>query len=107
MRIYKLRFDMLICFLLAALMVFGTEKILPVFYSALYDKYLEAHTVADEMCIRDSRMPFIHGGRHLQAQLIQPVLPDVYKRQHSDSLWRNQATAGPPHIPPEGRYSTE
>lgn len=47
MRIYKLRFDMLICFLLAALMVFGTEKILPVFYSALYDKYLEAHTVAD------------------------------------------------------------
>ena len=47
MRIYKLRFDMLICFLLAALMVFGTEKILPVFYSALYDKYLEAHTVED------------------------------------------------------------
>ena len=47
MRIYKVRFDMLICFLLAALMVFGTGKILPGFYSALYDRYLEAHTVTD------------------------------------------------------------
>lgn len=47
MRIYKIRFDVLICIILSALVVLGTGKVLPVFYSALYDRYTRAHTVSD------------------------------------------------------------
>lgn len=47
MRIYKIRFDVLICMLLSALTVFGTVKILPAFYSMQNDRYMQKHQVAD------------------------------------------------------------
>lgn len=47
MRIYKIRFDVLICILLSALVVFGVSKVLPVFYSYLYNRYTQAHMVSD------------------------------------------------------------
>lgn len=47
MRMYKIRFDVLICIILSALVVLGTGKILPVFYSMIYDRYTQTHTVSD------------------------------------------------------------
>lgn len=47
MRIYKIRFDVLICILLSALAVLGVSKVLPFFYSNLYDRYAQAHMVSD------------------------------------------------------------
>lgn len=47
MRMYKIRYDILICIILAALAVLGTSKILPVFYSMLYDRYTQTHAAAD------------------------------------------------------------
>ena len=47
MRVYKIRFDVLICIILSALVVLGITKVLPVFYSMLYDRYTQTHMVSD------------------------------------------------------------
>lgn len=47
MRIYKIRYDVLICILLSALVVLGVSKVLPVFYTGLYDRYAQTHMVTD------------------------------------------------------------
>jgi len=47
MRIYKIRFDVLICIILSALVVLGISKALPIFYSMLYDRYAQTHMVSD------------------------------------------------------------
>ena len=47
MRIYKIRFDVLLCIVLSSLVVLGISKILPVFYSMLYQRYTQTHMVSD------------------------------------------------------------
>ncbi len=46
MRIYKVRYDILICMILAGVMAFGVGKMLPGVYSALYSNYARTHTAA-------------------------------------------------------------
>lgn len=43
----KMRFDVLICFVLAGLLTAGAGRILPGVYSMLYDRYQKTHTAAD------------------------------------------------------------
>lgn len=45
MRVYKVRYDILICMILAALVVMGVVKTLPSVYSAVYSNYVKKHTV--------------------------------------------------------------
>lgn len=47
MRLYKIRYDILICIVLSALVVLGIGKVLPAFYSILYDRYAQNHMVSD------------------------------------------------------------
>ena len=47
MRVYKVRYDILICMILSALVVLGVVKILPGVYTAIYNNYVKMHTVAD------------------------------------------------------------